>query len=224
MKTIKLNLVIVFSIFNFISLAQEQRFVEIIVSDTISLKAEQFIYQISIGDQVDFYGFSYPLDDSITVDLPTVSEVEDVLRSNKFSYKILTTKDYTLSKNKINRPAIQVTLYSRQEIERLYKLLETIQGISGKIVSVDYESPDLYNKEMYRRLFAKAKEEASILAGVTGDDVGTILSVAEKRDEWLDYFDLIKKFSEEIEYNLWGMKCLWTKQYKREFQFRFELK
>ena len=230
--TLKISLFLVLTFLSLLSLAQKQRFVEIIISDTLTLQAKQFTYQINIGEQMSFMGLTIPIPqtEKDSASLPALSDIEKNLEKNHFSYTINNENDYSISKSSQNPPTLLLTLTSKTELDRLFNLLKSMQGISGKIIHVEYESPVLFYNEIFNRLFSKAQAEASALAHVTGNETGKLLNITEIKEQqpepYMDsYMELLKPLLKSFSaVDVFGQNNNLTKKYERKMQFKFELK
>jgi hypothetical protein len=205
--------------------AQVQRYIETTVSDTVTLKALQFKYQVTAGYQPNQYDDSYGLSqlgsDTVSASL---KEVEKTLKKEKFTCAFEAEKNYTIEKSGKKDIPLVVTLKSKAELDRLIKVLQGMEGISGKILSTDYESPSLYYDAMFKRLYDKALTEVTSLAKISGSTIGSLLSASEITDASNSYFDWIMELSKSSPYSLLGLPASLDKVYTRKFSFRFELK
>jgi len=225
MKTqIRTSLVAALMIFSLSSIAQEKRYVETIVSDTVMLKPVGFVYQISAGNTVTGYETYVPQDNSDDLKSATLPEIEDLIKKARFSYVMSDKNDYSIMKGTQNEPSIMVTLNSKNELDKLYKLLSSYKGISGQIFSVDYESPALYYDIMFKRLYEKALSEATVLAKISGNEIDKMVSATEVTDQFGGYMDMLTEISKYSSYDNFGLNSTSYKTYTRKFSFRFDLK
>jgi hypothetical protein len=218
-------LLLAFVMYSYASLAQEKRSIEIIVSDTVILKPVLIKYQISSGDLSNPYSEDYPQSAGDAAAAASLDEVSLALKNAKFTYAMTTDDNYTISKSVQNKPSIMVTMQSKEELERLKKVLDVYKGISGKISSVDFESPVRYHEIMFKRLYDKAFAEANIFAKLAGTTVDKLGSAAETGDQYGGYMDWLMELSKTAsQYDLFNMNAGLTKVYTRKFSFKFELK
>jgi len=225
----KINLLFIFTFLTLISIAQEQRFIEIIVSDTMTLQSKQITYQINIGEQMSFLGITIPQTEKDSTSLPSLSDIQSTLTKKHFAYTVNNVNDYSISKNSQAHPSIILTLNSKNELDRLFNLLKSMQGITGKIIHVEYESPALYHDELFKRLYSKAQIEASSLADSTGNETGKLINITEVKEQQAEsnmdtYMEWMKQLSKSFSADLSGQNNNLTKKYERKFQFKFELK
>jgi hypothetical protein len=206
--------------------AQEKRYIETMVSDTIRLKPIQFEYKLTIGETSYSYDYSNLQGYADTLNTSTsLVELEEVLSRAKFNYILSDNDDYSLLSRDKGKSALTVTVKSNAELAKLKKLTEDLKGVSGKITSTDYESPTPYIDAMFKRLYTKALAEATSLAKITGNTVGTMTSATEVTDQTGSYMDWIMQMSRSSYYNEFtGLDADKYKVYTRKFSFRFELK
>lgn len=167
--------------------AQEKRFVEVTVSDTVTLKFTKMIYELSVGNKYNYLGMDIPMDENGTVTpdatpTTTVSNITMVLDKEKLPYTLSSEKNYSItsSSNK-SEPNVLVAVTSEKELKKIYSMFKSQSGITGKISTTDYEPITKYNEVLYIRLFAKAALEASQLATAAGGTTGQLISVSEKK-------------------------------------------
>jgi hypothetical protein len=176
--------------------------VEVTVSETVELKPQSFVYEITIGDAVNSF-FNLPALDGeddgaeITLDEVTTEDVTFVLDKEKFNYKLSSEEDYSISSSK-KQPSILVDLENKQELNRLFKVFEDFEGINGSIQNVSYEDPAEHHEETMKALMCKAKIEAKSLAHAGSKELGDVISIQETVKEesginnWFDdYQELI---------------------------------
>jgi hypothetical protein len=216
MKNLK---IVYFSILIFASglFAQNTRFIQVSVSDTVSLKPVSFIYQISEEEKYNYTGVG-DTQNSVTT---TISEVNEILERESFNDRISRNK-YTFSGSIKPGVSIFITVGTEAELEKLYKIVIQLKGIEGKLVKVNYESPEKFHSRMYENMYNKAIHEASEIASQSGNSIGRLLDVSEVNSMWSGYED----FAEE--YKGLGLDWLnpgidFSKQYIRRLQFRFEM-
>lgn len=209
----------------FSATAQEKRSIETVVSDTIKLRALQFKYEVTVGDDYS-YSYDYPnlktAFDSLKT--ATISDVEDILKKAGFKWSATEENNYTISKSSKGRQSVTVTLKSKSELDRLYHLLDTMKGVTGKITNTDYEAPSLYRDEMFRRLYDKALIEATAMAKISGTEISRLVSASESFEQSTSYLDWLTELSKYSGSDIWGLNTAFYKIYTRRFAFKFELK
>jgi hypothetical protein len=220
-----LSLLLILILLSTATKAQEKRYVETIVTDTVMLKPVQFKYEISSGDVANPYDIYTPKDENETSNATSINDVELALKKEKFSYTMKDENNFTIVKSGKDKPSIVVTLKSMEELAQLYKLLSVYKGISGKIISSDYESPSVYYNVMFKRLYDKAFSEATMLAKISGNEIDKMASateIVEQGNSYMDWIFEMAKFSSSGD--LFGGSGGLYKVYTRKFSFRFDLK
>jgi hypothetical protein len=173
--------------------AQESRFIELTVSDTILLKSTQIIYQINIGKQEDFLGMNLNYqDDSSEGTLPTLKEVTQLLDKKKFKYTVVTNADYSVSANE-SKPTIEVALTNEVDLKKLYELVKSKKGLTGKIKEVEYEDFSKYQEKAFKQLYTKARLHASFIATASGNKLGNLISISDVKQGAFDLMAIYKQ-------------------------------
>ena len=223
MKT-RLQLMIIFLALTFTSAAQEPRYIETTVSDTVKLNPLSFTYEISVGNESYNYDYSALLGIDDTSKSVNMTDVLSLLKKEKFTLSTDADNSYTLPKTPPTKLTVVVALNSPTELDRLCKLLSNLNGVSGKITSTEYESPTIYAEVLFKRLYDKALSEATILAKISGSQVGRMISASEPTDVYSGYMDWIKELSSVSSLDLFGLNKHLYKVFTRKLSFRFELK
>lgn len=207
--------------------AQTNKFIEITAIDTIELKPTEFTYQITTGLSGNF-PFNVRVEKVVGNEPEiTIGTIKKVLDKSGFAYEVKNQGNYSVGPNKSPDSAIFIHLKSESDLNRLYKLLLTVKGISGKISEAKYETVSPYKADVYQRLYSKALADATTIAKVSGNSVGQLLSVEEPRqtDYMSDYMDMFKEmaasemFAEMLQLN----KSL-IQKVEKKLLFRFEMK
>lgn len=199
--------------------AQEQHFIQIVVSDTVTLKPIKFTYKITSENQ---YNYTYGKDTSKSVKI-NLQDIYDKLGKENFSERTFFNGYSVLSYGKDNE-AILVTVSSRSELERLYEFVKDIKGASGKISNVEFESPDQYIELLFERMYDKAKTQAAILAGKTGNEIGKVINVSEVKSQWDGLMEYYSQLEKNLSIEFFMANNDFGKTYSRNLQFTFELK
>ncbi len=223
MKT-RIQLMIIFLAMTFTTVAQEPRYIETTVSDTVKLNPLSFTYEISLSSESYSFDYSALLGIDDTSKSVNMTDVLSLLKKEKFTLSTDADNSYTLPKTSSTKSTIVVALSSLAELERLCKLLSNLNGVSGKITSTEYESPARYAETLFKRLYDKALSEATILAKISGSQVGRMISASEPTDVYSGYMDWIKELSSVSSYDLFGLNKHLYKVFTRKLSFRFELK
>lgn len=226
MKTfVKILALISFICLTTMTNAQQTRFIELTVTDTISLQTTQIVYQINLGQQVEFMGMKIPLNDKEEEVAParSINEITSILDKGKFNYSINNTENYTIS-DPASQPSIDVTLKSESELKNLYEVLKDEQGITGKIKDIAYEPVSKYYTVFYSDLYAKAKNQATLLASISGNTLGALISASDIQSLTDSYGEMYSQMMKNFPMGIMGDQQVASKNEKVKMTFRFELK
>lgn len=196
--TMSKNTILFLSVFFLANTAfsQEQNYIEVIVSDTISLKAISFIYEISEQESYDEYDEYEMYDENgeiiekkgnnqDKVIKNTLEDIKAILKKEKIAFKEDNFAQYTpsnpftkLTKENASKKII-LELKNELEIKHIQTLIEGKNGIKGSLSSINYESLEAYQSIIYERLYKKAMKKAGIIASQSGNTVGKTLNVSD---------------------------------------------
>jgi hypothetical protein len=192
-----LNLLLTFVIFGFGTSFAQEKFIEVMVKDTISLKPISYEYQISSGHKFE-YDYENPNSKDEFSEKLKQSEEKIVSLLEKWEY------DYRLSGN----PEASYTKELNDKTNYMVKIKDSVQkeefktrlkqeGINFYITEVKYENKETKVKEIYTRLLIKAKERAQLIADLSGRKLGEIIEISESKSE----FSVITSFIENFAYS-----------------------
>jgi predicted nucleic acid-binding protein len=199
----------------------QERFIEVSVSDSIHLVPAQYVYEISSGEDAKLANFFGP-DGQENADPDALNRVEGILKTNQFTFQVQDRNDYTLSKSNKPKNAIVVTLANRQDLEKLYTLLKDFKGISGKITQL-VPGKTNFKDLLFKKLYEKAKAEATALATVSGNQLGKLISANETKSAMDGYAEMMQQTMKAMPFNLGNTNSPTDFVYERQFQFRFKL-
>jgi hypothetical protein len=199
----------------------QERFIEVSVSDSIHLVPAQYVYEISSGEEAKLANFFGP-DGQENADPDALNRVEGILKTNQFTFQVQNRNDYTLSKSNKPKNVIVVTLANRQDLEKLYTLLKDFKGISGKITQL-VPGKTNFKDLLFKKLYEKAKAEASALATVSGNQLGKLISANETKSAMDGYAEMMQQTMKAMPFNLGNTTSPTDFVYERQFQFRFKL-
>lgn len=224
--TTRIIFIFLFSfITSFQSFAQESKFVEVVCTGSYTLQPTSFVYQISLGQQMNFMGIALPSDDEESdAEIPLISDIETILKHGNFVFTKVEDGDYSVSVNE-NKPVLQVQLANKKELKRLYDTLKVEEGISGKVIDMTYEPFTAKYNTMFELLYTDAQLQATLLAKTTGNTIGQLLSVSELKEEGNSYMDMYKDMMEGMDISFFtnNSKSL-DQKVERKFRFKFELR
>lgn len=206
------------------SYAQEQRFIEVVSVDTVMIKPVSYVYQISLGQQYEFMGIKIPQNnEEEDVLIPSVTEIENILKKGNFNYTLSDGVNYALSgSDKIS--SISVELANEKELIRLFELLEDKEGITGKVEVNSYEPISMYYEKIYTKLYNDALIQAQTLAKVTNSNVGNLISVSELKNEYDGLMSMYKDAMKDMPFGFFKDTGTLLKKVEKKFSFKFELK
>lgn len=212
-------------IFSFNSNAQN-KFIELLATDSIELKAVAFVYQVNSGTELNL--FSIKIDKQDNEPVLSLTNIKRLMDKNNFTYEAKGKGGYTIPE-KASDSSVFVTLNSSEELNRLFKVLANVKGISGKITDIKYESISPYKMEIYQRLYTKALNDATILAKISGNTIGQLISVREPQ-QTIDFFTGYQQMFQKVFDNnpmfsqMFGIETNLTQKTEKKLLFRFELK
>lgn len=214
-------------------IAQNVNFIEITVEDTVRLKPVKIKYLITDSgtDYTNDYS-DYKKEENKHAPQTNIPAAEKVLNSNKYSFtKYSETKTFridsynydTYKKKTDIGYGLLVEVNSVRDLENLYNLMKDQKGINGKILDVTFESKDTYIDPLFKSLFAKAQNEALMLASLTGLKIGKVISVTEAGSgnaysimDWYKDILVLDKYED----GMFGKDL--SSVYSRKFTFKFE--
>ncbi len=204
--------------------SQESRTIRLNVSDTVTLKTTQIIYEITIGNGDDYLGLRYSKDKEEVEALPPIPEITKMLDKEKFKYSISPNDNYTIAQLPVSTE-ISVVLPNEAELTKLVAVFKNQKGVTGKIKDVKYESMDKYRDNVYASLYAKATKQAGQLAKLSGNTVGKLIAVSNAGSEGNSWYDLYKQMIKEMPYSKWFANTDISRRTEEvQMTFVFELK
>lgn len=207
--------------------SQESRYIQITVTDSVISKATQIIYEISFGKNYDYLGLDMPQQEvNPDESKATFNSISELLKKEQFTFNTSSNtneENYTIS-GIPSQPTIIVTLKSENELKKLYTLLKTQQGVNGKIKNVIYKPLVSSNKDLYNRMYAKAINQATSIASVSGNKLGNLISVVDTDNSSGGYMDIYKHLMKSMPYGYLGEGEISTRIEEVKMSFKFELK
>jgi len=201
--------------------SQDSKFIEVASSDTIELKPISFVYQVSFEAKYEVMGYSFPIKGADSIPPPPLATVKKVLTINKFNYEISDQSDYTISKDHSNDTTILITLKTESDLRNLVKILLPYKGINGKIKDIKYESISPFNNELYKTLYLRALDDATIIAKTSGNTLGKLISAEEVKDSYADYINIYADLLKENPY--YKSQDNLNKRVIRKLIFKFQM-
>jgi hypothetical protein len=208
----------------FFSAPAQERFIDIPVSDTVVLKTTGITYVISSGDQIEFMGMRIPQGNmQETSGQYSVSEITALLEKDKYRYTLSTDHTFTISASE-TKPQIIVTLRNEQELQKLVRMLRSQRGISGRISELTHEPITRHHESLYKRAYARAHLQASLIAAAAGGTVGKVISVTQPSGGGSDAMDMYKQILKNASMAASDDASVSGKKEVVQLVFRFELK
>jgi hypothetical protein len=216
---------------SFNSYAQEKKYVEVMATEHVMLNPVSFEYAISLGVEMPYpppmsQGYDQVEEEETPEVKPTMMDIESLLKNNKFTYKMSADKDYSISTYQVSKESVVVTLNSLEELEKLYNSLQSLKGINGKISDIKFEDPEKYKGTLYKGLYDKAHSQATLIASLSKNTIGSLLSVEEVKgtqDYLTELFESIGSMARELPFmNMFSMSNF-QKNYEKKLLFKFAL-
>ncbi|MEB8330232.1 hypothetical protein OO009_12780 [Flavobacteriaceae bacterium KMM 6897] len=193
----KFTLLLLLTVGGFANSLAQDKFIEVMVNDTISLKPLSYEFQVTSGLK-----FEYDYENPNTKD-----EFSEKLRQSEEKIDSLLEKlgyEFRLSGN----PEANITMEPTDKKNFMVKIKDSVQkedfktrmkqeGINFYMTDVKYENKDMKIREIYIRLLKKAKERAELIGELSGRKVGEIIQISESKSE----FGIISSFIENFSYS-----------------------
>src|SRR5260221_12367375 len=84
---------------SFTTFAQDNKIIEVTVTDTVNLKPLEFVYEISSGEQFNFTSIAMNRGNAETIKSSTPGEIRKILLKNKFNFGENLKNGYTINRN-----------------------------------------------------------------------------------------------------------------------------
>ena len=175
----------------------QNRFIEVMVKDIISLKPISYEFQISSGLKFEY---DYENPNSKEEFSKKLRESEDQMTS------LLKNLGYEFNLNQ--NPEANIKLDITDKRNYLVKINDSIQkeafkarmkqeGYEFYMTDVKYEDKQTKIREIYTRLLKKARERAELIAELSGSKIGELAEISESKSE----FSIISSFIENFAYS-----------------------
>jgi len=207
--------------------SQSERFIEVVAVDTVVLKSTSFHYEITtnkLSDEINPYGDLMDSQDPEEYKVGrSLFEIAEMLKKEKFDFTIGEPTKSPLTYLKSDSSII-VVLNNDAELERLKKIISEESDISGSMKEVFYESASNYHEKTYSTLYSRALEQASLMAKITKNEIGKVISVSENNPTGSGWGDLYEEIMKKAAFGLYGENEALEKEEIVKMIFRFELK
>ncbi|MEP2238055.1 MAG: SIMPL domain-containing protein [Maribacter sp.] len=192
-----LILVLTFAIFGYGTSFAQEKFIEVMVKDTVSLKPISYQYQISSGLKFE-YDYENPNSKNEFSEKLKQSEnkIVSLLKKWNYDYRLNDNPEVNYAKELTDKTSYLVKLKD-SVLKEEFKARMIQDGIDFYITEVKYENKENKIREIYTRLLRKAQERASLIAELSGRKLGEIIEVSESKSE----FGVITSFIENFAYS-----------------------
>jgi hypothetical protein len=231
MKTSKLLFAIITILSSTLFYAQNG-FIEIEVTDSISLKAISYEYTITAENS---YGVvveeDYEADENINKmksdnkEKMALANIENFLKNNKFNYESLDKNNYNINSNKFgfnfDSNGFKVFVNSTADLKKIATELKGAEGITGTVSKVNYEDSKNYEDALIKSTIDKGKVKAQKLALSSGLTLGKIIEIKENENFMGDDFFSMIKSLQKLGKN-WFQNDVESKSYSKSYIIKFK--
>ncbi len=195
--TNKLSFFLMFTVLGLGTLLAQEKFIEVMVKDTVSLKPILYEFQVSSGLKFE-YDYENPNAKNEFSKKLRQSEEKIVSLLKKWNYRFQLSQNpdinYTMEPTDKRNYIVRVnSLIQKEEFKTRMKQ----QGVNFYITDVKYESKETKIKEIYSRLLKKARKRAELIAQLANKEIGEIIEISESKSE----FSIISSFIENFAYS-----------------------
>jgi hypothetical protein len=170
----------------FISLGAfaQAKFIEVEVSDTISLKPLSFRCNVYAKDNTDVYSFDAEYDPLAAAEKAKnqLNEVKGLMVAKK--YKVLPldeSKINFLERRPPSKEGFSILINNEAEMKKLKMLLNSREDVNTVVVVLKYADEQKAEELLIKKLIDKAKVRAAFIGSTSGLKTGKILEVKEGR-------------------------------------------
>lgn len=183
------KILVVFALLvSFNSFCQE-KFIEVEVRDTITLKPIKFEYIISINSPQGVFDEegNYNQDFVENYREEKKAEFKKLFKSKKYDFEVTEDSNFEINSNYV--PLVPdddftVTVYSLEELEKLRDELKVLDYISTRVGNIQYEGENdkEFERKLLKKLIDEAKDKAGYIASLSGLKLGNIVEVKEVKE------------------------------------------
>lgn len=220
-----------------------QNFIDILVSDTLKVKAKEITYTVSVNVPTNPYaGDDQDVDLNDNKDKDTKEEVlrlkesalEQFFKSSNITFTLEQSKGYTISPAAVSATdlyglatlkgnAYLIKVKNEQELKKLHEQLSTLDYINGRVSDMKYDTEGTMEAVMMENIYKKALKKAAAIAKTINAKLGKVTQVEEvKKDGFANLMEMaFSKFGglaglgQEVEMTEFG--------FEKTIRFRFEL-
>ena len=179
-----------FLLFILISAAgfSQNKFIEVEVRDTIALIPESFEYILEVHnnspvviDEDENYNYD-PIAEREKYKANSII-LEQLLKSQKYNYSSLEDSNYSIGGfSYLSNNGLIVYLKTRNDILKLKDLVSSLNFVSGSVGKVFYANEFTAEDTLIKKLIAKAKQKANLIASSSGLKLGAVIEVREVKE------------------------------------------
>lgn len=232
MKTLKTLLTLI-TLFSSTLFYAQNGFIEIEVTDSISLKA--ISYEYTISTEKDYYGVveevDYEADENINKmksenkEKMALTNAETFLKNNKFKYESLENSNYNINSTRfgfnLDTNGFKVFVSSIADLKKIATELKGAEGITGTISKVNYEDSKSFEDALIKSVIDKGKVKAQKIASFSGLTLGKIIEIKEKDsfagDDFMSMIQSLQKLGKN-----WLENNVLSKSYSKTYIIKFK--
>lgn len=226
-------------------IANGQNFIDILVSDTLKVKAKEITYTVSVDVPTNpnpYAGSDQDIDLSDSKDKDNKEEtlrlkesvLEQFFKSNNITYTLEQSQGYTISPAAVSATdlyglatpkgnAYLIKVKNEQELKKIHEQLSTLDYINGRVSDMKYDTEGTMEAVMMENIYKKALKKAAAIAKTINAKLGKVTQVEEvKKDGFSNLLEMaFSKFGglaglgQEVDMADFG--------FEKTIRFRFEL-
>ncbi|CAM3376968.1 SIMPL domain-containing protein [Zobellia roscoffensis] len=194
-----LVLLLVLILGNLCNSSAQEKFIEVMVKDTIALKPISYEFEV-LSDSKFNYDYDNPNGASEYAEKLRASEskIVNLLKEYSYEFSLSGNPDANITLESTDKKIYTVKVEDSLEKE-LFKTRMKKEGVNFYISNIDYEDRDTEakTKEIYIKLMKRAKERAELIAELNHMKVGEIVEISESKSD----FSFISSFIENFAYS-----------------------
>ncbi|WP_420400269.1 hypothetical protein [Flagellimonas sp.] len=187
------RLPLLFLLISTIGISQE-KFIEVLVKDTIVLKPKSFEYLLK-GDFVYDFG-----------EESTKERTEKIMKSNKRVLEFIKRNSLQFEENQINLvlaafsgiQPISYTVFVPNIIEKeiFLEKVEQTNGLDYSLIKTNYEQNESTEERIYKKLLEKADKRAERLGKIKNLKIGDLIEISETKASETVFSSFMEKLLE----------------------------
>ncbi|GGB78528.1 hypothetical protein GCM10007424_18340 [Flavobacterium suaedae] len=167
----------------------QEKFIEVEVRDTITLKPIKFEYIISINSPQGVFDEegNYNQDFIENYKEEKKAELKKLLKLKKYDFKVTDDSSFEINSGYVHLVPdddFTVTVYSLEGLEKLRDELKVLDYISARVGNIQYEGEGdkEFERKLLKKLIDEAKDKAGYIASLSGLKLGNIVEVKEVKE------------------------------------------